>query len=60
MTLIDPSFGRATKNKREDGVAVRSVVSRELADKLRRIAAEENHTLSDLIALLLARAVQKV
>jgi len=60
MTLIYPSFGRATKNKREDGVAVRSVVSRELADKLRRIATEENRTLSDLIALLLARAVQKV
>jgi hypothetical protein len=59
MTLIYPSYGRATKNKREDGVAIRSVVSRELADKLRRIAAEENRTLGDLIALLLARAVQK-
>jgi hypothetical protein len=60
MTLIYPSFGRATKNKRENGVAVRSVVSRELADKLRRIATEENRTLSDLIALLLASAVQKL
>ena len=59
MTLVCPSFGRATKNKREDGVAVRSVVPRELADKLRRIATEENRTLSDLIALMLARAVQK-
>jgi hypothetical protein len=59
MTLIYPSYGRATKNKREDCVAIRSVVSRELADKLRRIAGEENRTLSDLIALLLARAVQK-
>jgi hypothetical protein len=51
-------FGRATKNKREGGVAVRSVVSRELADTLRRIATEENCTLSDLIAVLLERAVQ--
>jgi hypothetical protein len=60
MTLIYPTFGRATKNKREDGVAVRSVVSRELADTLRRIATEGNRTLSDLIALLLATAVEKV
>jgi hypothetical protein len=59
MTLIYPSFGRATKNKRQDGVAIRSVVSRELADTLRRIATEENRTLSDLIALMLARAVGK-
>jgi hypothetical protein len=48
------------KNKREDGVVVRHVVSRELADKLRRIAAEENHILGDLIALPLARAVQEI
>jgi hypothetical protein len=59
MTLIYPSFGRATKNKRERGVEVRSVVSRELADKLRRKATEENRTLSDMVARLLARAVEK-
>jgi hypothetical protein len=59
MTIIYPSFGRATKIKREGGVAVRSVVSREVADKLRRIATDENRTLSDLIAELLANAVQK-
>jgi hypothetical protein len=59
MTLIYPTFGRATKNKRDDGVAVRSIVSRGVADKLRRIATDENRTLSDLIAELLANAVQK-
>ena len=59
MTVIYSHFGRATKNKREGGVAVRSVVSRELADTLRRIATDENRTLSDLIAELLANAVQK-
>jgi hypothetical protein len=59
MTIIYPSFGRATKIKREGGVAVRSVVSREVADKLRRTATDENRTLSDLIAELLANAVQK-
>ena len=58
MTLTYPSLGRATKNKREDGVAVRSIVSREVADKLRRMATDENRTLSDLIAVLLARAAQ--
>jgi hypothetical protein len=59
MTLTYPSLGRAPKNKREDGVAVRSIVSREVADKLRRMATDENRTLSDLIAELLASAVQK-
>jgi hypothetical protein len=49
MTLIYPSFGRATK------ISAKTA----FADKLRRIATEENRTLSDLIALLLARAVQK-
>jgi hypothetical protein len=56
-TRVD-RFGRATKNKREGGVAVRSVVSCELADMLRRIATEEDRTLSDLIAVLLARAIK--
>jgi hypothetical protein len=55
MTLNYPP--RATKKKRE-GV-VRTVVSVELADKMRRMATEENCTLSDMIALLLARAVEK-
>ena len=45
--------------KHEAGVVVRTVVSVELADKLRRMATEENRTLSDMIALLLARAVEK-
>ena len=49
----------ATKNQREGSVTVRSVVSRELADKLREMATEENRTLSAMIALLLARAVEK-
>jgi hypothetical protein len=44
--------------KHEAGVVVRTVVSVELADKLRRMATEENRTLSDMIALLLARAVE--
>ena len=38
---------------------VRCVVSRELADKLREMATKENRTLSAMIALLLARAVEK-
>jgi hypothetical protein len=59
MTLIDPSFGRATKNQREPGIAVRTVVSRELADTLRVMATDEHLTLSAMIALLLARAVEK-
>jgi hypothetical protein len=45
--------------KHDVGVVVRTVVSVELADKLRRMATEENRTLSDMIALLLARAVEK-
>jgi hypothetical protein len=45
--------------KRDVGVVVRTVASVELADKLRRMATEENRTLSDMIALLLARAVEK-
>jgi hypothetical protein len=45
--------------KRDVGVVVRCVVSVELADRLRRMATEENRTLSDMIALLLARAVEK-
>ena len=49
----------ATKNQREGGVTVRSVVSRELADKLREMATEENRTLSAMIALLLARQLEK-
>lgn len=49
----------ATKSKREGGVVVRSTVPVELADKLRRRATEENRTLSDMIAWLLARAVDK-
>jgi hypothetical protein len=49
----------ATKNQRERGVVVRCVVSRELADKLRQMATKENRTLSAMIALLLARAVEK-
>jgi hypothetical protein len=57
MTLNYPP--RATKKKREGGVVVRTVVSVELADKMRRMATEENCTLSDMIALLLARAVEK-
>ena len=44
--------------KHDVGVVVRTVVSVELADKLRRMATEENRTLSDMIALLLARAVE--
>jgi len=59
MTLIDPSFGRATKKQRERGVEVRSVVSRELADTLRVMATENRCTLSAMIALLLASAVKK-
>ncbi|MFY9837171.1 MAG: hypothetical protein WAK55_12005 [Xanthobacteraceae bacterium] len=49
----------STKSKRDDGVVVRAIVSVELADKLRMMATEENCTLSDMIALLLARAVDK-
>jgi hypothetical protein len=59
MTLNYPPFKRATKNKPESGVVVRCVVSRELADKLRRKATEENSTLSDMVARLLAAAVEK-
>ena len=59
MTLIHPSFRRARKTKPERGVEVRSVVSRELADELRIMATVENCTLSDMIALLLTRAVEK-
>jgi hypothetical protein len=59
MTLIHPSLKRATKHQREPGIAVRSVVARELADKLRMMATEANCTLSDIIALLLARAVKE-
>ena len=60
MTLVYPSFVRAIKNQRDDpGIVVRSVVQRELADKLREMAARENRTLSAMIALLLARAVEK-
>jgi hypothetical protein len=44
--------------KHEGGVVVRCVVSRELADKLRRKATKENLTFSDLVARLLARAVE--
>lgn len=40
----------ATKTKRESGVVVRTTVSIELADKLRRKATEENLTLSDMVA----------
>jgi hypothetical protein len=47
------------KKKREGSIVVRSVVSVELADKLRQMATEGNCTLSDMIALLLARAVKK-
>ena len=57
MTLNYPP--RATKKKREGSVVVRSVVSVELADKLRQMATDENCTLSDMIALLLARAAKK-
>jgi hypothetical protein len=49
----------ATKNQRDRGVEVRSAVSRELADRLRRMATKENCTLSAMIALLLASAVEK-
>lgn len=49
----------ATRNQLEPGIVVRSVVQRELADKLREMAARENRTLSAMIALLLARAVEK-
>jgi CopG-like RHH_1 or ribbon-helix-helix domain, RHH_5 len=49
----------ATRNQRDRGVEVRSVVSRELADRLREMATKENRTLSAMIALLLARAVEK-
>jgi hypothetical protein len=59
MTLIGASFRRARKIKPERGVEVRSVVSRELADELRIMATVENCTLSDMIALLLTRAVEK-
>jgi CopG-like RHH_1 or ribbon-helix-helix domain, RHH_5 len=38
---------------------VRSVLPREIADKLRMMATEENCTLSDMIALLLKRAVEE-
>jgi hypothetical protein len=48
-----------TKSKPEGGVVVRSVVSRELADKLRIRATEERLTLSEMVARLLARAVEK-
>jgi CopG-like RHH_1 or ribbon-helix-helix domain, RHH_5 len=58
-TLIHPSLRRATKYQREPGIVVRSVVPRELADKLRERAARENRTLSVMIARLLARAVEK-
>jgi len=59
MTLIYPSFGRALKNKREGGIVVRSVVPREVADKLREMATRENRSLNAMIAPLLARAVEK-
>jgi hypothetical protein len=59
MTLVDPSFRRATKKKPEVGVVVRSVVSRETADRLREMATEDRLTLNDMIARLLAKAVKK-
>jgi len=59
MTLIHPSLKRATKKQQEPGIGVRSVLPREIADKLRMMATEENCTLSDMIALLLKRAVEE-
>jgi hypothetical protein len=49
----------STKKKRDVAVVVRTVVSLELADRLRRMATEENCTLSDMVARLLARTVEK-
>ncbi|MGB8630087.1 MAG: hypothetical protein WCD69_11950 [Xanthobacteraceae bacterium] len=49
----------STKSKRDAGGVVRTTVSVELADKLRKMAAEENRTLSDMVAWLLATAVEK-
>jgi hypothetical protein len=59
MTLNYPPFKGATKKKHDVGVVVRTVVSVELADKLRRKATEENCALSDMVARLLARAVEE-
>jgi hypothetical protein len=59
MVLIDPSFGRPLKKQQERGVEVRSVMPRELANQLRMMAARENCTLSDLVARLVARVVEK-
>jgi S-adenosylmethionine synthetase len=47
------------QTSRRETVVVRCVVSRELADKLRRKATEENSTLSDMVARLLAAAIEK-
>ena len=59
MTLVYSSFRRATKKQQEPGIGVRAVLPREIADKLRMMATEENCTLSDMIALLLKRAVEE-
>ena len=44
MELIYPSLRRVTKNQQEPGIMVRSVVPRQLADKLREMATRESRT----------------
>jgi len=60
MAMTREQKGKSTKKDgRERGVMVRSIVPREVEDKLRAMATAENRTLSAMIALLLTRAADK-
>ena len=47
------------KSKRRGNPMVRAIVSKELEAKLRAMAKKERRTLSQMIALLLERGVEK-
>jgi hypothetical protein len=49
----------AKKSKRRGNPMVRAIVSRELEAKLRVLARAERRTLSQMIALILERGVEK-